>query len=78
MAFFCNNVKEKITKETFLDKAIYDSLRDIAPPMMDTMYTCSWKHSNESCKTIFKPIVTFFGSCYAFNPLNSHEIYTEE
>lgn len=66
-------IQNKFTNET-----IFDVMRDMAPVTGDVMVQCAWKYEQKSCKKLFVPVFTDDGFCFAFNALNSHEIYTEE
>lgn len=62
----------------FTNSSIYDVMTDMAPPMDDVVASCMWNYQARFCKEYFAPIFTEEGLCFAFNSLNSNEIYTEE
>lgn len=62
----------------FTNDSIYDIIKDLAPTLNDTMSDCKWKSGKSPCSQLFAPIFTEIGLCFAFNILNSHEIYKKE
>lgn len=63
----------------FSDDSIYDIIMDIAPTFNDTMVICKWNdYKRVPCSKFIVPMFTNEGICFAFNALNSHEIYTDE
>lgn len=58
--------------------SIYGTILDLAPSFNETMFRCAWQYKNLSCSKLFVPILTEEGLCFAFNALNSREMYTEE
>lgn len=65
-------------KSEFADEWIYDVMTDIAPTFRDTVEFCVWRLKTINCSDYFVPMLTEIGHCFAFNALNSHEIYTDE
>lgn len=52
---------------------------DIAPTFNDTMIVCKWNDDKQvPCSKFIVPVFTNEGLCFAFNALNSHEVYTDE
>lgn len=73
MGLICNYSTQKNSK--YIDDSIYDTIRDIAPSLIDVSPWSTWKEENLS---ILNSVLTEEGLCFAFNALNSHQIYTEE
>lgn len=62
----------------FSNNSIYETIKEIAPSIRRIFYLCRWKGTFRRCSTMFTPIFTQDGYCFAFNALNSHEMYTKE
>lgn len=66
-------------RSKFANDSIYSTIKDIAPAFNETLGFCSSPvESDSTCPKLFTLVWTGNGLCYAFNALNSHEIYTEE
>lgn len=65
-------------KDSFLNESMYQIMRDMAPTCDVTLSYCLWRNSVRPCHELFKPVFTERGYCFAFNALNSHEMYTNE
>lgn len=65
-------------QEPFTNGSIYSIIEQMAPTLNDTLLGCMWQYSLGRCSDLFVPILTEEGVCFAFNALNSHEIYTTE
>lgn len=65
-------------KDFFLNESMYRTMRDMAPTCNETLYYCSWRNRARPCNELFQPVFTERGLCFAFNALNSHEVYTNE
>lgn len=65
--------------DVYATDLIYDVLMDISPTFNDTVINCKWHDSRKcGCRDYIVPVFTTEGVCFAFNALNSHDIYTEE
>lgn len=65
-------------KDRFENESIYDTIQDVAPQFEDIFNECFFDDRNYPCSQKMKPILTDDGLCFAFNALNSHEMYTNE
>lgn len=61
----------------YANESIYDSILEIAPDIDETISQCSWQSKRTGCAE-FTPVITEKGLCFAFNALNSHEVFTKE
>lgn len=57
----------------FIDESIYRVIEEITP---STNFTLIWNNAPMKNELI-TPIFTEEGFCFAFNSINSHEMYTE-
>lgn len=62
----------------FASESIYDTIQEIAPSFNDTLFMCRWQRQNSDCSKFIVPILTEEGLCFAFNAINSREMYTKE
>ncbi|XP_031639513.1 pickpocket protein 28-like [Contarinia nasturtii] len=69
-------LNEKMDK--FTDDSIYNLIEEMAPNLTYTMHECRWQQKKINCVEYFIPMVTGAGLCFAFNALNSRDIYTDE
>ena len=65
-------------KQDFADEDIFGVIEDLAPNVEQITRSCSWKGAIINCSEYLKPILTILGVCFAFNGLNSRDIYTDE
>lgn len=71
-------LKDDSFPEQYANDNIYSVIKSIAPTLADTIFKCEFLHQSVPCSTLFAPILTEEGLCFAFNALNSHEVYTDE
>lgn len=64
-------------RSNFTDDSIYNIIQEIAPDISDVVSWCTWRQE-DFCLFSLSSIITAEGVCFAFNNLNSHEIYTDE
>ena len=65
-------------KNDFDDEDIFNFIKDVAPNVEQITHSCSWKGAIINCSEYLEPIMTHIGVCFAFNGLNSRDIYTDE
>lgn len=65
-------------ENSFVNDSIYHLIEDMAPSLNETLTYCAWKDVEYPCSELFKPVFTEQGLCFAFNALNSNEIFTNE
>lgn len=65
-------------EDKFTNASIYDVIADMAPSPSETIFRCMWKYKYEDCNKFFVPIFTDLGLCFAYNAINSRDIYTNE
>lgn len=58
----------------FADESIYQTIQDIAPTLNDTISESFWEKSTAQ----MVPVLTGNGLCFAYNSINSDEMYTNE
>lgn len=73
-----SNLDKFYFKQKYTNESIFHTIEDMAPSFNDTMYRCVWQYKSKNCSSFFVPTLTGEGLCFAFNSLNSHEMYTEE
>lgn len=64
-------------KDKYTNESIYDTIKDVALSLDDTIGFCMWQYKMGKCKEYFVPVLTEEGLCFAFNALNSREIFTD-
>ncbi|KAG4070571.1 hypothetical protein HA402_011958 [Bradysia odoriphaga] len=78
LAHVCTHFNEFVDEnDDFTDGSVFDVIKDIAPVFNETISTCEWHYHDISCEKWFVPILTEEGHCFAFNALNSIDVYTE-
>lgn len=67
------------TSETFANNSIFDVLQDMAPDSHSVVMSHKWKYETfSSIEAEISSVLTEEGLCFAFNAVNSHEVYTDE
>lgn len=75
VGLICDFATKKMSN--FTDDSVYDTIQEIAPDLNDVVAWCIWKEE-DLCIFSLSSVITAEGLCFAFNALNSNEIYTEE
>lgn len=66
------------SNEHFVNSSVFDLIEEMAPYLNDTVIECKWPYDGDTCSEIFVPVLTEEGLCFAFNILNSGDIYTDK
>lgn len=75
----CNSLHYKVLlDDKFTNDSIYDTLLEIAPILNDTVFQLVWEGDVINKFNRLTPTLTDDDLCFAFNGLNSRDIYTEE
>lgn len=79
LAHMCTGLWDEFSdsNEHFANASVFDLIEDMAPYLNDTVIRCEWPYDGDTCLDIFVPVLTEEGLCFAFNILNSGDIYTE-
>ncbi|XP_055308679.1 pickpocket protein 28-like isoform X2 [Sitodiplosis mosellana] len=79
LAHICPRLSDSIEyTDNLTTDAIYDTIQDIAPRMIQSEMRCVWQVQWKKCSKLFVPTLTEEGLCFAFNALNVHDIYTDD
>lgn len=79
LAHICYNFPQMIEfHDDFTSETIYDTITKLAPQINETLLFGYWRKDSFGCCDNFAPVFTGQGLCFAFNSLNSNEVYTEE
>lgn len=79
LAHICPFLPHLITyRDNFTNESIYDTIQDIAPSMRDSILLWDWERRKIRGTKWWSEIFTDDGLCFAFNALNSRDIYTDE
>lgn len=62
----------------FIEENIYDTFQNMALQFDDVINECIWQGKIVNCSMHMDVVFTEKGLCFAFNGLNSNEIYTDE
>lgn len=60
----------------FTDNTLYALMKELAPSMESTIPEVLWHRNTLNGEQLMAPVISEYGYCFAFNSLNSHEIYT--
>lgn len=61
----------------FINESVFKLIREMAPSGNESLTYCKWQDKKYPCMELFKPFFSEKGICFAFNALNSRDIYTE-
>lgn len=79
LAHLCENFEEIYEFENdFANNSIYDVIDDMALESEETLSIGYWQRTAINASKYFIPVLTEEGKCFAFNSLNSDDIYTDE
>lgn len=80
LAHVCDKLGEKLGfKNGSQNDMIYKTLISTALPLENVIYAYAWQRKiSKDKKNHFVSVLTEKGLCFAFNSINSHEIYTDE
>ena len=59
-------------------KTTEEKLFKVAPPFEQVLWICKWSNLNETCDTVFTPMLTEDGQCFTFNMLDRSELFTDK
>lgn len=63
--------------DEYANESIYRMIQSMALSFSDTIKECEWQNKVTPCSELFAAVMTEQGLCFAFNALNTHELYTE-
>lgn len=63
--------------DKYANESIYTTIQSMALSFNDTLSECEWQNQVTPCSKLFTRVMTEQGLCFAFNALNTHELYTE-
>lgn len=79
LAQVCPNLPDLIRKDMkYTNESIYDIIKEISPDVESIFLGCFPKRDKVPCLEAVAPVYTEEGLCFAFNTLNSYEIFTDE
>lgn len=79
LSHICATIHNRIKPhDAFVKNSIYNLIEKVAPSLEDIIQKCRWQQKNVNCVDYFTPIITNKGLCFAFNALNSNDIYTDQ
>lgn len=67
-----------IFNNTFLDSDYLKTLFEVIYTNDEMFQFCKCNNFDDSCKTLFGPMVTEYGVCHTFNALPGKDIYRSE
>lgn len=65
-------------KDNFTSESIYNIIEDMAPDFDTIMKECWWQQKKINCSEYISTVFTQEGLCFAFNALNSYDLFTDE
>ena len=75
IALVCDDFLYQEGNETVGTESI-ELISKVAPQSDEVLWSCRWSGNNQTCDTLFSPILTEEGVCFTFNMLDRDKIYS--